>query len=879
MSDTTIEPKDFIVKLRYKVGTEYHYTTLEKFDFDTIRDSNMYDREKQIVKENMKKKGESWTNDPTDYSKLKEHLKKENDLIYQFKIPLSTYYFSFDNLQGFLNQKQGISSSQSKFSTNVDDSREKMVRINELLTNDELHSKIDSYIKDQINSNDTNYVHSFKNSKQNLGDLFNLEYLKNTGYLNQRNDIGQGVIFIHRFLYFIFYIDLQKYFETQRDAELDIVSNANFNDARAREFLENCKSDKIVIVKDLDNLKIIVRNMSYLNDIFKNTRNTTPEKIPKLKALKKFNKTAINQVINKYTNQDKYNNSKDESYKIYDLLFKNSNQGEFINKFISDKVSKSLGDIQNKYNDEILSQGKIYEKFEKNMKKFFITPIKSEPIYVTEYFKFLEENFKENDKYKNLRGVRIDRPIPYNTDEERKKIVKDYGKYILRDEYYENSDIDKLYSSLQADQRRLSYIITYYNIFKILETFYLPNGCILHNKFFRQIINQQDGAPQIKKSKDKIYVKVKSIKCIEYNEDMLRDSFEQDAILKPYYDIEFEEIPTYSNIIFYINLIDKLNPKKQLEDALENYSQEFPEPGQKKTIAEINSETLIYRRHTNDMFSKNKNINKSNNKIFIQKNLDVKKMVNRFTIIKSNNKIFKSLDVETEGDALMISDTFTAIINEKELINERNSEQDVAYYIFKYYIERFYFEIDKHLFVDGKYAQIKKLTLRVLNSMSFSDLQKNKLSSTTEPERFLQVTPSKATRLAVNGVDSSYYVYLDIEVVFKNSPTDRISIKDQINYGNNCIGKATVLDRLLYNTLGLNYPKRYLENKLRKRNGLFDSTRKKTLVKSIPSAPKTKKEPVSEKSQTGGANKNLTRKIISKQKNKTMKNLVHYYTI
>lgn len=641
MSDTTIEPKDFVVKLKYKVGTEYHYTTLEKFDFDTIRDSNMYDREKQIVKEDKKKQGPLWTNDVEIFSILKQHLNTESQKNYKFKIPLSTYYFSFDNLQGFLNQKQGI---------------------------------------------------------------------------------------------------------------------------------------------------------------------------------------------------------------------------------------------QRKFKDE------IYAEFEKNIRKFFITPttptpMESEPVYLTEYFKFLEENFKHNEKYKDLRDVRIyNRPIPYNTEDGRKKIVKDYGIYILGDEYDENSDIDKLYSRLKADQKRLSYIITYYNIFKILETFYLPNGCILHNNFFRQEINKQNGAPQIKKSINKIYVKVKSIKCIKYNEDMLRDSFEQDAFLKPYYEIEFEEIPTYSNIIFYINLIDKLNPKTQLEDALENYSQEFSEKEQKKTIAEINSETLIYRRHTNDMFSKNKNINKDINKIYIHKNLDIKEMVNRFNNIKSNNKIFKSLEVETIKDALMISDTFTAIIKEKKLITETNSDEDVANYIFKYYIDRFYFEIDKHLFVDGKYAQIKKVTLRLLNSMSFKDLQKNKLSLTRESEKFLQVSPSKSTRLAVDGVDSSYYVYLDVEVVFKNSPTDRIPIKDQINYGNNCIGRATVLDKLLYGALGINYPRRYLENKFRKKNSLLDTTRKKTLVKSIPLAPKTKEEQVSE-SHTGGTNKNLTRKIISKQQHKTRKNLVHYYTI
>ena len=333
-----------------------------------------------------------------------------------------------------------------------------------------------------------------------------------------------------------------------------------------------------------------------------------------------------------------------------------------------------------------------------------------------------------------------------------------------------------------------------------------------------------------------------------------------------------------------------MNPSLQLEETLDNYKRE--NPNDKKTISDINSETLIYKRHTNDMFSKNKNIHRT--KIFIKKNLDIKKMVNRFNIIKSNHKIFKSLEVETKEDALMISDTFNSIIKEKELKNEEISHEDVANYIFKYYIDRFYFEIDKHLFIDGKYAQIKKFKLRLLNKMSWDELKYNKLDPNVKgfvdreerekEERFIDVEPSKVTRLAIDDVDSSYYVYLDVEVVFKNSPTDRIPIKDQINYGNDCIGKARVLDRLLWGALGINYTKSYLENKMRKRNGLFDATRKKTLLKSIPSATKSKKEPVSEKSQseksqTGGANKNLTRKIISKQKNKTMKNLVHYYTI
>ena len=48
--------------------------------------------------------------------------------------------------------------------------------------------------------------------------------------------------------------------------------------------------------------------------------------------------------------------------------------------------------------------------------------------------------------------IRYDYDIPkYNTDDGRKQIVKEYGKYILSEEYYENSNIDKLYSTLRTD--------------------------------------------------------------------------------------------------------------------------------------------------------------------------------------------------------------------------------------------------------------------------------------------------------------------------------------------------------------------------------------------------------------------------------------------
>ena len=879
MSDSDIEPKEFQIKLRYKVGSEIHYTTLEKFEFLKIRESNMFDQEKNIVKNKMGTKDVKWTNDKTDYEKLKQHLEEEDTNEYKFNIPLSTYYFTFNNLRGFLDQKVGnTSSSQSKFS--ISDIDDNINKIKEYKSNSELAKKINEHIKNRVTDN--NYFFKLKNDKLgNLAKLFNTEILQKSGYLNKEKTIGQGKLLICRFLYFIFYVDLEDYFKSS--TELDLVNDQKFVELKAEEFLEDCIADddkeKIVVVKSLDNLEFILKNLKYLNARYKdyNKERLPKERIPKIKTIKKIGIGPLNKLLSYYkSNSDKFKDSNEEPYMIFDLFAGTGPDLKF--KFIEEIIDRIINDIDTKHKDELQGKEKTYKEFEQNKSKLFIIPEKEydKKKYIKEYFKFLEENFKENKKYEEMRSARIDRTVAkHNTEEGRKKIVKDYGKYILGDEYYEKSDINELYPIIIADQRKLSYIITYYNIFEILKTLFLvPNNCILHNKFFTEIFNQQDGQNEIKKKE--IYVKIKSIKCIKYTEEKLRESFEQDAILKPYYEIEFDEIPIYSNVIFNYNLIDKLNPKRQLEDTLEYYSTEFP--NDKKSISEINSETLIYKRHTNDMFSKNKNIHPT--KIFVKKNLDIKKMVNRFNIIKSNNKIFKSLGVETKEDALMIINTFNAIINEKELINPNNSEEDVARYIFQYYLERFYFEIDKHLFVDGKYAQIKKIRLRVLNKMSYVELENNKLNSTSKgPERFLEVSPSKTTRLAIDGVDSSYYVYLDVYVVFKNSPTDRIPIKDQINYGNDCIGKATVLDKLLYGALGINYPRRYLENKMRKKNGLFDSTRKQSLVKSILSAPKTKKEPVSEKSQIGGANKNLTRKIISKQKNKTMKNLVHYYTI
>ena len=596
MSDSDTEPKEFQIKLRYKVGSEIHYTTLEKFEFLTIRDSNMIDKEKQKVTEEMKKraKPKNWTNKADDYKQLKERLKQEDEKEYKFYIPLSSYYFTFENLQSFLNEKQPSSSSGNKSLQSIDDIKD---RINDLLSDQKLTKKINNdYIKSQTNADDSNYVFKFNNAKAMLKDLFDIEVLQNSGYLTQGNEIGQGKVFIYRFLYFIFYEDLEMYFRLQRIYELDLFKNVHFdgtsvNNPGALEFLKNCQAkddkEKIVLVKSLENMSILYKNMEYLNELYKDFKEgKRRESTPKIKSLKDIGIENVNKLVSSYKSSDKkFKDSRKEPFDIFEL-FINKDSSELKFKFIEDKINKAAKDIFQKYDDEIITQTKEYKQLEDNKSKFFITPTnpkKKDPIHIKDYFKFLGDNFKDNNKGTvELRSTRYDLKAisKHNTVEERKKIIKQYGNYILGDEYG-NSDIDEIYSKLKADERRLSYIITYYNIFKILETFFLTNGCILHNKFFHQIPNQQDGANKIEISEKKIYVKVKTIKCINYNEDTLRETFEGDAILKPIYEIEFEEIPTYSNVIFNLNLIDKLNPDKQLEDILDNYKKEKPK-GEKK---------------------------------------------------------------------------------------------------------------------------------------------------------------------------------------------------------------------------------------------------------------------------------------------------------
>ena len=85
-------------------------------------------------------------------------------------------------------------------------------------------------------------------------------------------------------------------------------------------------------------------------------------------------------------------------------------------------------------------------------------------------FKKIEKSKIYEGDYSTIVGIdRLRNNIKYNTDSERKSIVKQYGKYVISDESYIDSDIDKLYSKLKADTRQLkcNYILQYFRNLKI----------------------------------------------------------------------------------------------------------------------------------------------------------------------------------------------------------------------------------------------------------------------------------------------------------------------------------------------------------------------------------------------------------------------------
>ena len=166
----------------------------------------------------------------------------------------------------------------------------------------------------------------------------------------------------------------------------------------------------------------------------------------------------------------------------------------------------------------------------------------------------------------NVKGYKYDADNDliedYNTDSKRKQIVKEFAKYILNDDEIQESG-DELYKILLTDNIKLKNIITYYNIYEILRTLYFNRGCIIKGDFFEIIDNNV-----IKREKP-MYIKILRFSPIKLGPDDIINVFSNNKdYLEPIFEIDYEEIASFSKVEFWINLIDEEEPINKLNTDL-----------------------------------------------------------------------------------------------------------------------------------------------------------------------------------------------------------------------------------------------------------------------------------------------------------------------
>tara|TARA_B110000444_G_scaffold35071_1_gene30478 strand:+ start:3773 stop:5428 length:1656 start_codon:yes stop_codon:yes gene_type:complete len=308
---------------------------------------------------------------------------------------------------------------------------------------------------------------------------------------------------------------------------------------------------------------------------------------------------------------------------------------------------ENLNAIISENNFQNLSQNK------NNYDMFFIVNEDNAENQISEYFNALKKNYNANirEAGKTSSTNSIDEIFDWNNNTTRKEIVRKFGKFLLTESEIANAD-----TNLKSNDKKLKIIITYYNILKILETFYINRDCILKEKIFEEI----DG--DIQETKNPVYIKIKKIKPVKLTEEQIQSSFGYN-ILKPIYEIEFERVDNLSKLEFHLNLKDQYNPERLINNMDNSYSIETDDK---------------YKIYPISIFS---NIKEKN--FYVDINLDY----NRFHNLKENNF------------------TTRTKINMNKLIK-------------KYYIDEIFFKPRSYLKHNNQYAIIENTIIRSLNKPS-----------------------------------------------------------------------------------------------------------------------------------------------------------------
>ena len=466
---------------------------------------------------------------------------------------------------------------------------------------------------------------------------------------------------------------------------------------------------------------------------------------------------------------------------------------------------------------------------------FFILNKGNPDEHIKEYFqelkKNLDENIREANKTTVTNSMNQVQTNDWNNDNMRKDIVNEYSKYILSDEEIAETDANKLYDRLKSNDTKMKNIITYHNIFKILDRFYLNPGCILKQTIY------EEKKGDILETKEPIYIKIKNITPVKLTDEEIQTSFGA-GILKPVYEIEFEKVHHFSKIQFNISLTDQYNPDTS---------------GRKKDVG--------YELVENNLFYDTDPEKRSDKDIYIDTKLDYNKikseysgdeLVNIKDVFMNFNK-FKKINSDRyklRKERLTIEQELLTN-KEQELLTKEQERLKANDIIKDYYVEQFFFKKGQKLNHNNKFAKIKKATIK-------------KLDTDTEPLNYYTLKPSPYLRLAVDDLQSIYSVYIDLEVTYRDTLEEIIPIKMQYKRTFGCIQRANTIDGILHDIIGNNYDKHLLEEKMRNRSSTTDK-------------PESSKQ---NSYQSGGvkAKRNKTRaRRGNKNRRTTLKKIIQYY--
>ena len=334
---------------------------------------------------------------------------------------------------------------------------------------------------------------------------------------------------------------------------------------------------------------------------------------------------------------------------------------------------------------ELTNKKSFFSKFkDNNYENFFKLQNIKDGQHIEAYFDKLKENYNKNMEkefeYQNYENFK-EPLLKLNTHKEFKKILYEYGKYFVTEkDYQDNNSIDKFYEFIESDKTKIKKIITYYNIYTILNKIYLiPDTIIYSNHFFNEELN---------------YTNFKKIKKIIPMTQIPHISFYSETKLKCFFECEFESINSTSIMGFNTNLIDNkyyLNKIKKKND---------------------------YINYNNKIFSNNTQNDKN---FYIDINIDLNKFKTDFySVLTKNIEIFKGKSIK---EVFYNINLYQYVINNYKpkniTTNNIIEESQKKNIFFKNLINNilFYKNPENILYHNNKYYVVEKVNILTLNEI------------------------------------------------------------------------------------------------------------------------------------------------------------------